>query len=363
MNMYSDRYAEDSLELHLFFGRIMKEHALFLKAGFTGANPEFSAEAECYKREFEKLLCQAVRLSDGVVSRQVLDSGELVTEYTLAAEKRTEKFTCIAVDQGITRREMQLAGREESREACCREVCGREESGEACCREDGQRPDVCGMDGQRQDGCGRRVSSELCCRIHCLNQRALELLDGLIGFKERILKRVLCCEMFTGNYPLLIEHIIREAKLYRQYVEMLERDGCLTQQSMTETECFWNRIMMEHALFIRGLLDPTEGALIQSANDFAKDYGQLLEACCDAQDQILSPQPRREPMAGETMAGETMAGETMPCGDVLGETIRFRDFKKAGAEGILQCKIRSLILPLLADHVLREANHYIRLLR
>ena len=213
MNMYSDRYAADSLELHLFFGRIMKEHALFLKAGFTGANPEFSAEAECYKREFEKLLCQAVRLSDGVVSRQVLDSGEVVTEYTLEAENRTEAFICIAIDQGITRREMQLAGREEI--------------GEACCREGRQRPEAC----------ERRVSSELCCRVHGLNQRALELLDGLIQFKERILERVLCCEMFTGNYPLLIEHIIREAKLYRRYVEMLEKDGCLTQQSMAETEC------------------------------------------------------------------------------------------------------------------------------
>lgn len=45
------------------------------------------------------------------------------------------------------------------------------------------------------------------------------------------------------------------------------------------------------------------------------------------------------------------------------ETIRFRDFKAAGTKGIEECKIRSLILPLLADHVLREANHYIRLLQ
>ena len=46
----------------------------------------------------------------------------------------------------------------------------------------------------------------------------------------------------------------------------------------------------------------------------------------------------------------------------LMETMKFRDFKAAGTEGIEQCKIRSVILPLLADHVLREANHYIRLL-
>ena len=46
----------------------------------------------------------------------------------------------------------------------------------------------------------------------------------------------------------------------------------------------------------------------------------------------------------------------------LRETLQFRDFKAAGAKGILNCEVQSIILPLLADHVLREANHYIRLL-
>ena len=45
----------------------------------------------------------------------------------------------------------------------------------------------------------------------------------------------------------------------------------------------------------------------------------------------------------------------------LSKTLEYRDFKAAGTEGILTCKIDSIILPLLADHVLREANHYIRI--
>ena len=52
--------------------------------------------------------------------------------------------------------------------------------------------------------------------------------------------------------------------------------------------------------------------------------------------------------------------------DAVERTIQvalYRDFKEAGARGILNCKIESLILPLLADHVLREANHYIRILQ
>lgn len=294
--MYTDHYMEKSLELHLFFGRIMKEHALFLRAGFTPADAAFSGKAAFYQTEFERVLSRAVSLADGVVGKEVLCSGEVVTEFTAVAEKQTEKFTGITINKEITGREVQL----------------------------------CECDGNRR-------SADLRRRVRELNRRALELLDGLISFKERILERVLGCEMFTMNYPLLIEHIIREAKLYREYLEVLERDGCLSDESMQEIECFWNRIMMEHALFIRGLLDPTEVELIETADGFAVEYAKLLDTCCRTHERTLTTTS-------------------------LEETVKFRDFKMAGTQGIEACEIRSVILPLLADHVLREANHYIRLL-
>lgn len=293
--MYTENYAVESLELHLFFGRIMKEHSFFLKAGFTPADAGFAARADSFKNEFEKLLSRAVSLSSGMVREKILCSGEVVTEFTAAAEKQTEKLTGIPINKNITSRTLRLS-------------CS---------------------------GCGN--TADICCQAKALNQTALRLLDGLIRLKEEVLERVLCCRMFTMNYPLLIEHMLREAKLYREYVQTLESDGTVAMQAMKDSECFWNRIMMEHALFIRGLLDPTEEELICTADAFAGDYSKLLKKCCNAQDK------------------------TMPA-DVLAETKKFRDFKAAGADGITNCKIRSLILPLLADHVLREANHYIRLL-
>lgn len=41
-----EQYVIWSLELHIFFGRIMKEHSFFLEAGFTPANPNFSKVAD-----------------------------------------------------------------------------------------------------------------------------------------------------------------------------------------------------------------------------------------------------------------------------------------------------------------------------
>ena len=45
----------------------------------------------------------------------------------------------------------------------------------------------------------------------------------------------------------------------------------------------------------------------------------------------------------------------------LKEIEKFKEFKLAGEEGILNCKIKSIIIPLLADHILREVNHFIRI--
>ena len=142
------------------------------------------------------------------------------------------------------------------------------------------------------------------------------------------------------NYPLLIEHILREAKLYQKYIMSLEEGNRCKQEDLREIELFWNQIMMEHALFIRGLLDPTENDLIMTADDFAQQYAKLL---CDARNMT-------------DMTIRSVTNKTIE------ETIKYRNFKLAGTKGINDCTIRSLILPLLADHVLREANHYIRLL-
>lgn len=140
----------------------------------------------------------------------MLRSGEIVTEFTACAERQTQCFTGIHINEDITAMESRLQ-------------CGN---------------DVC-------------ISAQLCRQVKMLNQVAIRLLDELIALKERILRNVLCCKMFTMNYPLLLEHIIRETKLYRTYLQNLENGIDVDCQSMKQIEQFWNQIIMEHAMFIR----------------------------------------------------------------------------------------------------------------
>ena len=296
----TQEYVIQSLELHLFFARIMKEHAFFLKVGFLPPSASLARRGEHFLRQFEDLLSRTIALSSGAVRDTVLCSGEVVTEFTARAEAQSQRLTGTFLNRELTARAMRLQG--------------------------------CSCKDER---CGRGVSVH---QVQRLNRDGLVLINGLIAYKENLLKQVCDCRVFTSNYPLLIEHILREARLYRAYLLHLEGQEDPNCRELRDQELFWNRIMMEHALFIRGLLDPTENKLIETADGFFKDYKCLLEAACKASDK------------------------TMPCEKPLSLTEKFRDFKCAGVEGIEDCKIRSIILPLLADHVLREANHYIRLL-
>ena len=199
---------------------------------------------------------------------------------------------------------------------------------------------ITNRESQLRSGTNPNVSSNLVNYVNQLNLNAQRLLRGLINFKQRVLNGVLSCNIFTTNYPSLTEHVIHEAQFYLSLVNDLVNRVDIDSKSTRETELFWNQIMMEHALFIRGLLNPTEEDLIDTADEFAHEFRDLIKEAQDMTDTTIN----------------SVTNET------LNKTIQLRDFKQEGTEGISSCKIRSIILPLLADHVLREANHYIRLL-
>jgi len=298
----SSDFIKQSLAIHLFFARIMKEHSFFLQLGFTPRDSSYTQQADMFRKEFDRLLWEVVSVSNGVVSTDVLRSGEVYTPYTIPAEMASSYFSGVYIPSELTKSETQLEGSSNSRVAT--------------------------------------VSDQV---VFYINQRTIELVTSLVRFKSNILTNVLACKMFTVNYPLLIDHIMREANLYLQMLKKLQNGETFNaQKEALEQEMFWNQIMAEHSKFIRGLLDPTENDLIIKANNFGNEFDQLTAESKAAMDMTV-------PVAKVTQ-------------DSLEATKAIRDFKTAGTQGILECKVKSIIIPLLADHTLREANHFIRLL-
>jgi hypothetical protein len=288
-----------SLDLNLFFLRIMKEHSFFLEIGFMPKDKNMGERAGMFRQRFERLLSEATALANGNVSANALSSRQVTTQYTLEAERLTNFYTGIPFNLELTRREEML------------------------------QPAGYGTQGTRLE---RAVES--------LDRRAYQATEELATFKEQLLRSVRSCRMFTVNYPLLIEHILREARHFMNMLtSLLRRESVNRPENLLDQALFWNRQMAEHAKFIAGLLDPSEEALIETARVFGKEFDTLTAEA--------------EQATRQTMEAAGVTAESRQ------ETEKLRDFKAAGTKGILECKIQSIIIPLLGDHVLREANHYL----
>lgn len=226
-----------------------------------------------------------------MIAYKVKNSGELVTKYTLPAEK----LTGATINTDITIYEMEFKN----------------------------KPNF---------DCTPWLEES----VYGLNIKAKELLEEVIEFKSIVLKEKIKCKLGIMIYPEMLDHVIEEAELYMKIL-----DALISKESMDESICnsvnFWNHIMLEHGEFIDGLLDPSEKALKDRAEDFVEAYEKLVAKCIDGNMKIV-----RESRA---------------------LTGKFRDFKASATDGLINYNIKSNIPAILADHVLREANHYLRLLR
>lgn len=291
-----EKFIKISLEINLFFQRIMKEHLFFIETSLHPFEEKNIAKAELLKRSFEELLYETTLLSNGAISKKFIKSNELVTPYTLKAEEISSKLTGASLDTNITRAQKDLIS----------------------------DPDF-------------DYSQWLEIHTMNINKRSLNLLYETIEFKKRILQLTLDCSISVYLYPKLLKHLVEEAELYKEILGALLDKKTPGKSLCTELN-FWNHIMEEHAQFIDGMLDPSEDKLKDLAERFIHIFEKLVEECIRSSERNII---RKSIRATESI----------------------KDFKKASIEGILECEIRSVILPLLADHVLREANHYLRLLK
>ncbi|AFM39140.1 Protein of unknown function (DUF2935) [Desulfosporosinus acidiphilus SJ4] len=295
-------FVRESLDLHLFMARIMKEHAIFMQIGFLPKDVTYAAQAENFKCQYDELLKEAIMLSDCTASENVLRSGELVTDKTLGAEQKTQELTGICIECGLTIEELKL------------------------------NPDP------------GTIPQEIVPNIQALNEKARVLTVSFAEFKAMVLDQVTKCCLFTNLLPSQYYHIHKEAVFYLKLINRLQNNQFVNNRvELYEQKVFWDDIMGEHAEVISHLLDPTEKELVHKAQDFARQFkhlGQKLKGGGVRATQL-----------------ETLREENIQA------TLGIANFKAASTDLLLGCQIQSMLTPLITDHTLREAYHYLRILK
>ncbi|WP_192043580.1 DUF2935 domain-containing protein [Paenibacillus rhizovicinus] len=166
-------------------------------------------------------------------------------------------------------------------------------------------------------------------------------------FKRKVLGLILTCKLpGSNNFPLLVDHVSREANYFRNRLTELNT-GTLEPlpDAIIDENVFFLRIMADHAKFISHLLDPSERKLIDQANHFSEEFDKLLFQARDL--ESMRPQSQTVPLLDQFLDQNRVSVKSL------------RDFKKTARDLIEACRIKSIIHPLLADHVFREAEHFL----
>ena len=184
----------------------------------------------------------------------------------------------------------------------------------------------------------------------CFVEDVIVAVKHIFAFKRHLLHLYVECRIIgSANYPLLLDHISREAMYFLKILNKVH-DGEMQYpvDSIVSENVFWLRIMADHAKFVRGLLDPSERELVGQADAFSNEFDQLQLHARDLDSMLWNFRPTNDLVRFENTV------ETA--------TMRLRDFKATAKELLDRCAALALFPPLLADHVRREADHFLEIL-
>lgn len=230
-----ESYIQCSLQYHLFWIRILKEHAIFIEATMPPPGKEYADQADTYKQQYDQLLEVAIKLSNGVIPLSVLESGQFYTQYTEEAERLAQLNTGITINSQLTRMAYDIV-------PCT--------------------ADYTATNKNEQD-------------VFMLNQNLLNLTTSFVQFQADLLNKRVSCGLFTMMYTADILHILMEAK---RYLEILKRLQNRDDSFLSDYKSFWSHNMADHAKVMRGQLDPTETSYFNAANQFANTFDLLSTA-------------------------------------------------------------------------------------
>ncbi|WP_102275317.1 DUF2935 domain-containing protein [Cytobacillus massiliigabonensis] len=187
-------------------------------------------------------------------------------------------------------------------------------------------------------------------QIKRFNSKVQQAATGIFAFKRKILGLILTCKLpGANNFPLLVDHTSREANYFRKrLIELNEGKLKPLADAIIKENVFFLRIMADHAKFIGHLLDPSERKLVDMARNFSNDFDQLVFQARDL--DSMRPQSQTVPLLDQFLDENRIS------------VVSLRDFKKTARDLIEECKIKSIIHPLLADHVFREAERFLEII-
>jgi hypothetical protein len=157
------------------------------------------------------------------------------------------------------------------------------------------------------------------------NRSTVELIKPFIDYKRRMFDAQSSGRLRSYVFPLLFDHTAREGEhAVRRLDKLTAGDGALKYSDVVD---FWSSTMSDESEFIAHFLDPQEQDFIGQALDSSAVFKGFNQG---------------------------NKGRGVAPGEILPALEDFIDFETVIEDGVNAGRIKSVIQPAFADHMLRE---------
>lgn len=179
-----------------------------------------------------------------------------------------------------------------------------------------------------------------------LTQRITDQLQSLKQFKQELIEQKLNCGITLHLSPSLLQHMVNEAEeAHRALSGVREAANLPPSLEALHHHLLWLPDASGHAASLHGGLDPTEGRLLHTTEQFKRIFDSMEIKALELYTMLR-------------IAPRMVAALRRLNRDAMTEIATFRGFLAEMREHLEGCEIMGSLTPLFADHMLREELYY-----
>ncbi len=286
-----------SLVSNLYYLWTLREYSARIQVSFPPIYENYITRSNELASSAEQLSKRIAEYAYLGLPENVIESGIVLTPYTLDLELLTEKLFGIDIDTSITEKEKNI-------------IVG----------------DI-------------NPTKEQVLDMENINQEALILANKFIEFANDIYEKIKNQEIFAFYYNSINLYLIEEAKLYVSSLERLKEKATVNPSYVIDNQYFGTQGMQAIATYIRGEIDPIHKDVFDEANNFVIEYRNILS---EYENMTLTPENQKNMSLNSLELAERLKGFVERC-----------------IERLLKKEIYFISAPITKDNALTAINFFI----
>lgn len=289
---------EESLVNHLYFAGTIRSFCITIGLTFFKNNQDYIDRAIDFGYRATDITNKAIIYMNKELANAVLENNVYITEYTKQIDLLTERLFDINLQIGVDKDIELLTSR-----------------GNVLYNEETMK------------------------KIDELNNESLILINEFKGFCQEIKKQLDEQELFSYLYPDFFNYMYDEISVYGRDIERILSKKDYTNFYLSEYTYYFNNLLKESALYIRGFLDTIHQDIFDMASFYINAFNNLIEKY----------------LKGENDISLNIETEKM--------VLQYKSFVSKIIQDLLTSKVYYITPPVVLDNFLTNINVYLYIIK